>query len=354
MKAIRLIAITLFGAILYTGCAPENAEMDTAKGAQAATPEKKEILVRTISLEKSPISRTLDYTATLQPFEEVNIAPATPGRIEKIYVEPGDRVMKGDKLFLMDRSQMRQTEIQLRNLELDLERMETLLETGSTTQSAYDQLKTTYDVTRASLEFMEENTLLYAPFNGIITGKYYEDGEMFSGAPNTQAGKAAVVTLMQVNPLKAMLNVSEQYYPMIKDGMKASVKADVFGSREFGGVVILVYPTISPVTRSFQVELRVPNNDNSLKPGMFVRVAMLIGEDEAFIVPANTVLQQEGTNIRYIFIEEDGVSKRYNVTIGKRFDEKIEIISDKIVPGSRLIVDGQTKLANDDRVKVVN
>jgi len=354
MKAIRFFAITLFGATIFAGCAPENAQKGADKGAMASTPEKKEILVRTIGLEKSPITRTLDYTSTLQPFEEVNVAPATPGRIERIYVEPGDRVVKGDKLFLMDRSQMNQTEIQLKNLELDLQRMSTLLETGSTTQSAYDQLKTTYDVTRASFEYMKENTLLYAPFNGIITGKYYEDGEMFSGAPNTQTGKAAVVTLMQVNPLKAILNVSEQYYPSIKEGMKASVKADVYNSREFNGTVMLVYPTISPVTRSFQVEVRVPNNDNSLKPGMFARVAMLIGEGEAYIVPANTVLQQEGTNIRYIFIEDNGVARRYNVTIGKRFDEKIEIISDEISGGARLVIDGQTKLTNDDRVIVVN
>lgn len=354
MKAIRLFAITLFGTLIYTGCAPEKAEKVAETGAMAATPAAKEILVRTVTLEKSPVTRTIDYTATLQPYEEVNVAPAAPGRIEKIFVEPGDRVKKGDKLFLMDQTQMKQTEIQLSSLRVDLERMETLLETGSITQSAYDQLKTTYDVTESSLIFMKENTLLYAPFNGIITGKYYEDGEIYSGAPNTQAGKAAVVTIMQVEPLKAMLNISEQYYPMIKSGMKASIRADVFDGREFTGTVMLVYPTINPATRSFQVEIKVPNSDNSLKPGMFARVAMLLGEGEAFIVPANTVLQQEGTNLRYIFCEENGVAKRYNVTIGKRLDEKIEIISDKIKEGDRLIVEGQTKLANDDRVKVVN
>lgn len=354
MKAIRLFTITLFGAILYTGCTPENSEKNAGKGAMAATPEIKEILVRTVSLEKSSIARTIDYTATLQAYEEVNVAPAAPGRIDRIYVEPGDRVNKGEKLFLMDQSQMRQTEIQLRSMSVDLERMSTLLETGSTTQAAYDQLKTTYDVTEASLKFMRENTLMYAPFNGIVTGKYYEDGEMFSGAPNTQAGKAAVVTIMQVDPLKAILNVSEQYYPMIKNGMKASVRADVFENSEFTGTVTLVYPTISPATRSFLVEIKVPNGDNRLKPGMFARVSMLIGEGEAFIVPANTVLQQEGTNIRYIFLEENGIAKRYNITIGKRFDEKVEISSEIITTGARLIVDGQTKLANDDRVKVVN
>lgn len=354
MKAIKLFAITLTGVLLYTGCASEKSKEAKAGEENPAITETKAILVRTVAIENVSISRTLDNTATLQPFEEVNIAPAAPGRIEKIYVEPGDRVKKGDRLFLMDQTQLKQTEIQLNSLKVDLNRMSTLLETGSITQSAYDQLKTTYDVTESSLLFMKENTLLFAPFNGVITGKYYENGEMFSGAPNTPAGKAAVVTLMQTDPLKAVVNVSENYYPSVKNGMKASIKSDVYEEREFDGSVILVYPTINPVSRSFQVEVKVPNSDNSLKPGMFARVAMILGEDGAVIVPANTVLQQEGTNIRYIFVEENGIAKRINVAIGKRFDERIEIISDMIEIGDRLIVDGQTKLEDGDKVKVVN
>ena len=139
----------------------------------------------------------------------------------------------------------------------------------------------------------------------------------------------------------------------VKKGMKATLTTDVYGGREFEGRVMLVYPTINPTTRAFQVEIEVPNRSDDLKPGMFARVAIVLGEDVSIIVSANSVLQQEGTNIRYIFLEENGVAKRYNVTIGKRFDDKIEIISDMIKPGDRLIVEGQTKLANDDKVKVV-
>ena len=320
---------------------------------QATDIDKTEILVRTLPLAKTNIARTIDYSATLQAYEEVYIAPATPGRVEKIYVEPGDWVKKGQKLFLMDQTQLHQTRIQLKSLEVDIKRMETLLETGSITQQAYDQLKTQYDVTISSLKFLNDNTLLYAPFSGVITGKYYENGEIYSGAPNTQAGKASVVTLMQVNPLKAVLNISEQYYPVVKNGMRATVTADVFEDEVFDGEVILVYPVINSLTRSFQVEIEVPNSSNKLKPGMFARVSMLVGEEEAYVVSANIVLQQEGTNIRYLFVEKDGVAIRYNVTIGKRFDNMIEIISDKLTDGDMLVIDGQTKLMNDDKVKVV-
>lgn len=353
MKYLKLLSI-VFTAMILFGCNPPEKGVKAGNETEAEFVQEKQILVRTEKLTKNTISRTIDYNATLKAYEEVYVAPATPGRIEKIFVEPGDMVKKGQKLFLMDQTQVHQSKIQLKSLEVDMRRMETLLETGSITQQAYDQVKTQYDVAKTSMTFLEENTLLYAPFSGVITGKYYENGEIFSGGPNTQAGKAAVVTLMQVNPLKAVLNISERYYPLVANGMNAKVSADVYEDEEFEGKVILVYPVVNSLSRSFQIEIEVPNKSNKLKPGMFARVSMFIGEEETYVVQANTVLQQEGTNIRYLFVEENGIAKRYNVVIGKRFDDKIEIISDEIADGLNIIIDGQTKLTTDDKVKVVN
>src|SRR4030042_6939475 len=144
------------------------------------------------------------------------MAPSTPGRIEQIYVETVEKVNKGDKLFLMDRTQLYQVKLQLASLEKDLSRLDTLLKTGSVKQQAYDQTKTQYDVLRTNVNFMELNTLMKAPFSGIVTGKYFENGELYSGAPTTSTGRAAVVTVMQVNPLKVNAAISEQYYPLIK------------------------------------------------------------------------------------------------------------------------------------------
>jgi len=355
MKIKRLLTIAVLSSLILSGCQPPADKGASDKpGAETTVTETKDALVRVMNLEKSKIARTIDYNSTLQAYEEVYIAPAAPGRIEKIYVEPGDRVKKGQKLFLMDQTQLHQTKIQMQSMEVDIKRMETLLETGSITQQAYDQLKTQYDVTKSSMAFLEKNTVMYAPFSGIITAKYYENGEMFSGAPNTQAGKASIVTLMQTNPLKAVLNISEGYYPEVNKGMKASLTADVYENEEFSGRVILVYPTVDAQTRSFKVEIEVPNNTGNLKPGMFARVSMFVGEEETFVVSSNTVLQQEGTNVRYLFVEKNGVASRHNVIIGKRFDEKIEIISDEISAGDRIIVEGQSKLMDGDKVKVVD
>ncbi len=353
MKPIRLLPIIALMIATATGCNQQN-QAGRLAGADAEMTEEEEVVVRTQALEFSTIARTIDYTATLEAFEEVHLAPASPGRVNNIYVEPGDRARKGQKLFAMDETQLHQAEIQLGNLKTDLQRLSTLLETGDIPQQQYDQLKTQVEVTESNVEFLRDNTIIYAPFTGIITGKYFENGEMYSGAPNTAAGKAAIVTLMQVNPVKAVVNISEQYMPLVKAGMDATIGVDVFPDDQFKGKVSLVYPTIDPMTRSFKVEITVPNNNMKLKPGMFVRVSMFLGEEEAFVVPANVVLQQEGTNNRYVFVNRNGIAKRYPVRIGKRYDEMLEIITDDLTVGDMLVVDGQTKLTDGDKIKVVN
>jgi RND family efflux transporter MFP subunit len=352
MKYLKSFSAIVISGLVLSACSSKNptSATDTAVADASA---KALIPVKVMVLAKTKISRTLDYTATVLPFEEVNMAPSTPGRIDKIYVELGDKVNQGDNLFLMDRTQLYQLKLQLTSLEKDLNRVDTLLKTGSAKQQQYDQLKTQFDVLKTNVDFMEENTLLKAPFNGVVTGKYFENGEMYSGSPTTQSGRSAVVTVMQVNPLKINVSISEQYYPLIKKGMKASVTADVYKDESFTGNVFRISPTVSAATRSFIAELELPNRNDLLKPGMFVRVSMDLGEVETFVVPANTVLVQEGTNIRYVFTEKNNIVERVEVTLGKRFNDQIEIISATLKEGESLVNEGQARLINGDKIEVI-
>jgi membrane fusion protein (multidrug efflux system) len=352
MKYFRLIPALMIGGLLISGCASKDKKAKNSSSVAPIMTEKAAIPVKVTALAKTKIARTIDYTATVLPFEEVNMAPSTPGRIEKIYVEEGDKVAKGDKLFLMDRTQLFQMELQLSSLQKDLNRIDTLLKTGSARQQQYDQLKTQYDVTKTNVDFMKENSLLIAPFNGVVTGKYFENGEMYSGAPTTQSGRSAVITIMQVNPLKVNVSISEQYYPLIRKGMKAFITTDVYKGESFTGNVYKIAPTISSATRSFIAELELPNRNDLLKPGMFVRVSMDLGEVETFVVPANTVLVQEGTNLRFVFIAGNSGAERIDVIIGKRFDDQLEVISSTLKEGDMLITEGQAKLINGDKIEI--
>ena len=109
------------------------------------------------------------------------MAPAQPGRINKIKVEIGDRVGKGQVIAEMDRTTLNQAELQLINLEKDFRRLDTLMSVGGVAAQQYDQVKTQLDITRTNVEFLRENVVLSSPFAGIITAKYFENGELYSG-----------------------------------------------------------------------------------------------------------------------------------------------------------------------------
>jgi membrane fusion protein (multidrug efflux system) len=354
MKYLRTLSALVIGTLLFAACSSNGKNAASASAEPASVAGDAAIPVKAMSLSKTKIARTIDYTATILPFEEVNMAPSTPGRIDKIYVEVGDKVKKGDKLFLMDRTQLYQLELQLGNQQKDLDRIDTLLKSGSAKQQQYDQMKTQYDILKTNVDFMRENTIMKSPFTGVVTGKYFENGEMYSGTPTTQSGRSAVVTVMQINPLKVDVSISEQYYPLIKNRMKASIMADVYKNEVFTGSVFRIAPTINATTRSFSVEIELQNRNEMLKPGMFVRVSMDLGEVETFVVPANTVMIQEGTNQRYVFTAENGKAARIVVGIGKRFDDRLEIISDVLKVGDQLITEGQARLIAGDKIEIVN
>lgn len=310
--------------------------------------------VKTIELSRQKIAKTIDNTASLIAFEEVHYAPASPGRIEKINVEVGSRVSKGTVIAQMDRTQLISANEQLQNARSNYLRMDTLHKLRSISEQQWEAAKTAYEVAKNNVDFLNKNTTLVSPINGIVTGKYFESGELYSGAPNTAAGKAAIVTLMQINPLKAKINISERYYSQLKTGMKASVKVDVFADKSYSGQVYRIYPTVSSDTRTFPVEISVPNGDEKLRPGMFARVSMDLGETEALIVPAVAVVKQEGTNNHFVFVAgSDNKARKVQVEIGSRFDDKLEVISESLKEGDLIIVAGQNRLMNGSNITIV-
>jgi RND family efflux transporter MFP subunit len=345
MKRSLLFVTVIAWVFFIYGCTQPKAKETTAT-------TEKEYPVKVATIKKEMINRTLNYTANLSAFEEVYFAPATPGRIDDIFVDIGDRVSKGQVIIEMDRTQLKQAEIQLQNARSNFKRLDTLYQLESISEQNYEQVKTQYEVAQSNVEFLKENTSLKSPIDGIVTGRYYEPQEMYSGAPNTPAGKAAVVTLMQINPLKAFIDISERYYPEIKKGMNATIQTDMYKNKAFTGSVYRVHPTMDQSTRTFKTEITVDNPGETLRPGMFARVNINLERDEALVVPAIAVLQQEGTNIRYVFINNSGIAKRLNVEMGERFDENLEVISDELKEGMELIVAGQANLTNGAKLKV--
>lgn len=346
MKIILKLAV-ISTLTMAASCSPGKVDQSTEEAKDRVEP------VRTMRLEYQTVARSVDYTASLLAFEEVHLAPATPGRIEKIFADIGNQIKKGDVLVQMDKTQLHQAEVQLKTLEADFRRMDTLKKAGSIALQQYDQLKSQLEVLRSNVEFLRENTRLHAPFNGVVSGRYFEPGEMFSGAPNTMAGKAAIVSLVQIGRLRAVVAVSERFFPLIKTGMEAAVSVDTYSGETFQGRVFRIHPTIDPTSRTFNVEVVLENKDDMLRPGMFSRVRFDLEEIDALLLPAIAILKLQGSNERYIFIEENNTARRIGVKIGQRYNDDVEVISDELQAGQNIIISGQARLQDGIALEVV-
>ena len=188
---MKKIVLLMAAAVCLIGCGK--------KEAQAVQEAERVEVVSTMTLEECEIERVLNVSTNLQGYLTQNVAPSLQGKIEHIYVEVGDCVKEGNMLVRMDQNQYLTSKIQLANLEVEMGRLQALLATGSVSQQTYDQTKVSYDQLKQNLSFLEKNTYVKAPFEGVISAKTYEDGELYGGQP--------IVILTQVKKLKALIAV---------------------------------------------------------------------------------------------------------------------------------------------------
>ncbi|MDR1517106.1 MAG: efflux RND transporter periplasmic adaptor subunit [Dysgonamonadaceae bacterium] len=302
------------------------------------------VKVNVTTAKTQSVEQTSTYTATVEADIINQITPAMGGRIEKILVEVGDRVGKGQLLVQMESSNLRQQTTQLANLERDYERYSELLKVGGIAQQQVDQIKTQIDVLRTAINNINDNTQLRSPIAGVITARNYDNGDVFTAQP--------VLTVQQLNVVKARINVSESHFTNVKLGMPVDIKLDVYGKEAFTGKVTLIYPTIDAASHTFGVEVTIDNRGMKVRPGMYARVSVNFGTGESIVIPDRCVMKQAGANDKYVFTVENGVAHYHKVELGQRIADSYEITSG-IVNGDVVVMDGQTRLIEGTEVEVV-
>lgn len=308
--------------------------------------EKKRVeSVKVMTLHPVVVSKQIEYSSTLESYENINAAPAIQASIDKIFVEVGSEVKKGDVLFEMDQTQLKTTKTSLDNLKSNYDRMVELRKENIVSQQDFDAVKAQYLSTKESYEMLEKNIVYKAPFSGVVTAKNYEDGELFSGAP--------VVRLEELNTLKVYIDIPESYFRLVKKGMKVNIKSDLYPDKLFPADIEMLDPTIDASTHSFSAKIKIPNSSRKLRPGMSVSTVIDLGKANAMLVPYASALKLTGSNVRYVYLDDNGKAKRVIVKLGRRFDDKIEIISDEIKEGDKVIVEGQAGLVDGVELSVV-
>src|SRR5690554_2340796 len=311
---------------------------------KAVKPEDTETIA--VKVEKASIQEVeqiYEFSSTVDAAVKNYISSAGGTRIEKIHVEVGDRVTKGQKLVTMENTNLATAKVQLMNSKNDVDRMEALYLSGGISKQQLDQIKTQYDVAKRNIDNLESNIHLVSPISGIVTMRNFDNGDVSATQP--------ILQVMQITPVKLKFSMNEKFYNRVKIGMKVSAKVDIFGDDRFDGRVNLIAPIIDPNTRSFGLEASFTNSNQKLRPGMFARVEINLGKNMSVVIPDRAVIKQNGTNDKYVFIEKDCVVDYRKIELGRRLGDTYEIISG-IEEGENIVIEGYTKLVSGSKVKV--
>lgn len=332
--------IYVAAAVMAVSCGNNNSK--TAEQPQAAEVRLPNVAIMAASYKDVPQSDV--YTANVEAYAKNNIAPQSPSRIQKIYVEVGDFVRAGQIVANMDEVSLNQSKLSMANDSLEYSRIKKLYEQGGVSKSDFDAMELKYNVTRSQYQNLLENTILRSPVSGVITARNYDQGDMYGGSP--------IYVVEQITPVKLYVGISEMDYTRVKKNDTVTLTADALPGKTFTGRIARIYPTIDAATHTFTAEVNVANSDRLLRPGMYARVTVNFGSNHSIVVPDDSVVKQQGSGVRSVFVlQADNTVKEIVVTLGRHFGTEYEILSG-ISEGDNVVVKGQASLKNGSKVNV--
>ncbi|NQT81608.1 efflux RND transporter periplasmic adaptor subunit, partial [bacterium] len=363
------------------------------------------VIVRAAPVEKGTIRRDISLTGDVEAMISVQVFPKCPGRLispterdlqtirdlhaegaissqppDRIEdVEESDSVKKGQIIAVIDHenleaqvnqakaalttanAQLKQAEVARAQTEKDLQRLRNLYEEGATSKQSLDKIETECqslvqqeNVAKARVEQSQaglnqaqiqlSECFISAPISGIISEKYLERGDM---AMVTRP----IFAIIDVDKVKVTADLSERYLGQVAKGAGASIKVDTFAGRSFRGTVTRISPTLNVINRTAKLEITVDNPNHDLKPGMFARVTLNVVKREGVPIVLEAVVLRDQSG-EYVFVVEEDIARRREVKLGLQEGPRVEIL-DGLQPGEVLIVSGQQKVAEGQRVQIL-
>jgi multidrug efflux system membrane fusion protein len=311
--------------------------------------------------ELQPIPQSISAIGTFQAMRQVVIAPEIGGRIVKIHFEPGAEVKAGDPLIQLydapQRADLANYQAQARLGALNLARSKELNARNFQSRQTLDQYQSTLDQAQANIAKVEAQLaqlLIRAPFSGQLGVRQVEVGSyVVPGAP--------IVSLTDLSRMWINFTLPEQAASQIHTGQTVRVQADAFPGRTFDAKVTAIEPQINAQTRMMLVQGTVSNDDHTLLPGMFGKVATILPDAAPTVVLPETAVDYNLYGESVYVVREDGkddkgnpILKAARVTVktGDRFDGKVAVISG-LQGGERVAASGQIKLNDGAMVSIL-
>jgi RND family efflux transporter MFP subunit len=333
-----------------TGCSFEPTEGKGGDG-EGGPVEETSIPVRVIPVSTRDISSYLTSTATIEAEDWVDVHSEVRGFVRRIAKEEGDEVKAGDLMAkLRDDDQAiaeKKARVNLEKLKDDLKKAEGQYSKGLIPEDTlllrrfeYRQAELEWQSTRLALE----RTEIRAPIAGIVTAREIRRGEWIRA-------DAKVFTVVDFQSLIAKIFVPEKDIRRVAVGNAARILSDSFPEEVFRGKVERLNPVVDSKSGTVKVTIAVENRSSHLRPGMFVRIRLVLDtHKDAVAIPKKAVFYER--NAPNAFVVVDGAGEKRSLRLGYADADSIEVLSG-LRSGELLIVEGHQGLKEGAKVKVV-
>ena len=312
--------------------------------------------VKAVRATRDTISERLKYTGTVEARKSITINPDVGGKIARIHVQEGDRVSRGQILAELEtealRLQLNQAEAGTAVAEAGFndalknkERMDRLLKENAVSDQQHEKVHLAYEAAEAQRRQAQaalslarhalDVSIMRAPFDGIVTSKNAEVGDVINPMMGGSGPASGVLTLVDFAQVKIAVEAIQTDALRLHTGQAASLTVSYAPGTSFPGEISVVNPAADPATKKFKVEVIVDNPDGVVRPGTFGEVFFEVTTHEnALVVPQRAVMENA-----YVFVIENGRAVRRPVSLGLENSHRVEILSG-LVEGEWVIVEG--------------
>jgi len=362
------IALVVPVALLVSGIW---SRINANKSLHAETAQVALTAVSVVSPKRTTPAQNIILPGNVQPYIASPIYSRTNGYLKKWYFDIGAHVKKGQLLAVIETPEVDQqlqqarSNLQTAQANLDLAsitktRYQGLLKAHAVSQQDVDNAVGTYNANKAIVDAdqaaVEQYTALvsfekiYAPFDGVITARNTDIGDLINSGSNT-AARTDLFHIAQPGVLRVYVNVPEEYSQGIKVGMTGTLALAEFPGRQFQGKVVRTADAINVTTRTLLIEIDVDNPSGTLLSGSYAEVHLAVPEQNStYLIPVDSLLfRSEGLRVGVV---KDGKVVLTTVIPGHDFGNQIEIVSG-LKPDDQIIINPPDSIIQVQEVQIV-
>lgn len=296
------------------------------------------------------------FSGTVEEENGTTLSFSVTGTVEKVHFHLGQHVAKGQLLATLDPASMQSSynaaKASLEQAEDSYRRMKELHDRGSLPEIQWVEVQSKLRQARSMEEIAGKSLKdcnLYAPFSGVISEKSVEVGQ------NVMPG-LAVGKLVTAGLLKVKIAVPETEIAAVALRQKAEISVPALGDKQFTGIVVEKGIVANPLSRSYDVKIRVEDAGDGLMPGMVTEVTLETGANTAeaparCIIPANIVQLDEKNNY-FVWVDKDGKASKQIIGCGEFTANGVTVLSG-LQSGARVIVEGQQKICEGTALTIL-